>query len=243
MHPSVKTSFISISKKFEGYTTWMYLDVKGYVTTGIGNLIDSVGAAQALPWVHSDGSRASAEEVAEAWQTVKDRQDLALSGGGAFKGLTSIRLTDAGVATLVGNVADNFDRTLAKRWPGYDHWPADAQLALMLIAWAYGPNFKFSGFETAIGKLVPDFTQAKVIADAAFTREVQKGNTGIKPRQVATALAFDNAHAVMKGHGRISKLHYPSKTSVLKIAGAGIATAGVGIGGAVWLYNKYVKKG
>ena len=49
MRESVRRGFIGFSAPFEGRLHYMYLDVKGLVTTGVGNLIDSVGAAQALP--------------------------------------------------------------------------------------------------------------------------------------------------------------------------------------------------
>jgi len=34
----------------------MYVDVKGLVTTGIGNLIDLLSAALELPFHHNDGT-------------------------------------------------------------------------------------------------------------------------------------------------------------------------------------------
>lgn len=65
MYQSVRDYFNTFQTKFEGYLPFMYLDVKNLVTTGMGNLIDPIGAASSLPWVHkSDGSPASPEEIA-----------------------------------------------------------------------------------------------------------------------------------------------------------------------------------
>ena len=36
MHSSVQAIFPEFSKRFEGYVHWMYLDIKGLVTTGVG---------------------------------------------------------------------------------------------------------------------------------------------------------------------------------------------------------------
>jgi len=43
MKPAAKEGFLALTTNLEGYTSFMYLDVKGLVTTGIGNLIDSGG--------------------------------------------------------------------------------------------------------------------------------------------------------------------------------------------------------
>ena len=51
MHPSVKSVFPSFSTKLEGRVPWMYCDVLGLVTIGIGNLIDPEEAALHLPFV------------------------------------------------------------------------------------------------------------------------------------------------------------------------------------------------
>lgn len=237
MHPSVKANFVNIQKKFEGFTNWMYMDEKCLVTTGVGNLIDPLdNRTFSLDW-QVNGRKATHAEIEQAWNTVKSHTELCKKGGGAYKNLTNLRLSNEGVKQLVGRVADSFDKTLAKRFAGWDHWPADGQLGGLLISWAYGPNFKsgFPGFETAANKLVPDFPKMKSIADAAFKREVARGNKGVEPRRIATNLAFDNAHKVMKGKGRITTLHYPKKATW-----ATPTTIGLGIlvaGGAYYLYD------
>src|SRR5580704_1499007 len=52
MYSSVRDIFPNFSKQFEGRVGWMYLDVKGLVTIGVGNLIDPLPAAVGLPFVH-----------------------------------------------------------------------------------------------------------------------------------------------------------------------------------------------
>jgi hypothetical protein len=60
----------------------MYLDIKGLVSIGIGNLIDPINLAMDLPFVHKDDINvaASTDEIETEWQTVKGRQDLAPRG-------------------------------------------------------------------------------------------------------------------------------------------------------------------
>ena len=57
MYASVRSNFISFTTPLEGSIAYMYLDVKEYLTIGIGNLIDPVALALPLPFVHkSEGT-------------------------------------------------------------------------------------------------------------------------------------------------------------------------------------------
>jgi GH24 family phage-related lysozyme (muramidase) len=56
MFSSVQSAFRSFTEQFEGCVSFMYLDVKGLVTVGIGNLVDPVGVAQALPFRFGSGA-------------------------------------------------------------------------------------------------------------------------------------------------------------------------------------------
>src|ERR1700689_2073956 len=84
----------------EGKCAWMYLDLKGLATTGRGNLIDPSGAAMGLPWLRKDNTAATAHEIAAEWLYIKSRQDLAKVGGGAFKDIARLHLSDAAIDTL-----------------------------------------------------------------------------------------------------------------------------------------------
>ena len=143
MKNAVRARFVDWSDDFEGYVDWLYLDALGLVTTGMGNLVDPIGAALGLPFVHPDGTPATREQIATAWHAVKARQDLASHGGGAFKSLTSIRLTPAGVKQVIGQRLDLNDEILAERFPDFASWPADAQLFAHSMAWACGPHFRY----------------------------------------------------------------------------------------------------
>ena len=53
----------------------MYLDVKGLVTVGVGNLMDPVSVAQTLPFrfknkpgISAPGSPATPDQIAQEWQ-------------------------------------------------------------------------------------------------------------------------------------------------------------------------------
>ncbi|MFD0555198.1 hypothetical protein ACFQ0X_43005 [Streptomyces rectiviolaceus] len=96
MHQSVRDYWITFNDPLEGRVNFMYLDVKGYVSTGIGNKIDqterdnssptegertaSLAAASRLRWLVNDANtEATPEEVANEWDTVKSHMELAPS--------------------------------------------------------------------------------------------------------------------------------------------------------------------
>ncbi len=74
MHASVRNMLIPFLKHYEGEINFMYLDVKGFVTIGIGNLIDPVDKALTLPFRHKDRrTLVSKEEIKAEWLQVKSK--------------------------------------------------------------------------------------------------------------------------------------------------------------------------
>jgi len=245
MYPSVAKAFSPFSIKFEGYLPFMYLDIKGYVTTGMGNLVDPIGAALSLPWRRPDASLAAQGEISDAWHAVdaqrccpKGQQQtsgLATKYGQAFGPITTIRLDKAGIDTLIQQRLATNEAFLRKKYPGYDHWPADAQMGIHSMSWAMGPGFNFPQFTKAVNQLRPDFAAAAI---ASHINE--KGNPGIVPRNAANLQLFNNAEAVLKLHADPSKLFYPGPvvgTDYKKI-GLIAAIAGTVIGGAILIWKK-----
>ena len=58
MHASVKNALSNFLKQYEGKVNFMYLDVKGLVTVGIGHLIDPVNMALKLEFGQKGGGPA-----------------------------------------------------------------------------------------------------------------------------------------------------------------------------------------
>ena len=93
---SVLDAWEGFSTPLEGRAHSMYLDVKGLVTTGVGNLIDTPSEAAKLPWIHeSSGAPASRDEIVAAWSALKARQDLSRLHWRYAAALNDLRLTDA----------------------------------------------------------------------------------------------------------------------------------------------------
>jgi GH24 family phage-related lysozyme (muramidase) len=212
MYQSVHDNFITFTTQFEGRVKWMYLDIKGLVSTGIGNLIDPVSLALPLPWVHnSDGASASQTEITNEWNKVKGDQSLAQKGyKAAAPPYTSLHLTDDQINQLVMSKLSQFEATLKKttEFANLDSWPADAQLGLFSMAWAMGPGF---------GPGWPSFRAACAAQDWAGAAKNghmnDTHNPGLRPRNQANVLLFTNAQAVKDQVLDYSVLHWPNAVS------------------------------
>ena len=211
MYPSVLAAFFPFSRQLEGDLKWMYLDILGWVTTGIGNKIDPVGDAVALPWKNQDGSLATTAEVTAAWNAVDaERSDpkgqvqtsgLATHYGGAFGGVTTIRLTSSDVRDLVNEQLAANELTLRHYFPGYDTMPADAQMELHSRSWALGAGFAPS---------FPLFTAAMNAGDyAAAAKVAAYRGVGITKRLAAEQIMLQNAAQVVAQGLDRAVLYYP----------------------------------
>ncbi|HVG20553.1 MAG TPA: hypothetical protein VNI02_16000, partial [Blastocatellia bacterium] len=108
MHPSVKNQFRAFNEPFEGVVEYMYLDIKGLVTVGVGNLIDPVSAALGLPFryknrpdIKNAGQLASRDDIEAEWKLLKGKPELAQKGHRACAPLTRLELDDAAIDTLI----------------------------------------------------------------------------------------------------------------------------------------------
>lgn len=207
MRQSVRDGFVPFTAPLEGVCHHMYLDVKGLVTTAIGNLIDPVGMALPLPWtVKGQDVRASRAEVLAEWQRVKSMQDKRMYGGNhkVFRDSAQLVLTDIGIKQVVMGKLDEMDRYLAARFPAYPEWPADAQLATLSMSWACGPAFDFP-------RLVGALRQQNFLLAVDHCHISEAGNPGIVPRNEANKLAYSNAALVRAVGMDPEVLHYPQK--------------------------------
>lgn len=205
MRSVVRDRFVAFTAAFEGVLPYLYLDNIGLVTTAIGNLVDPIELVLGLPFYRPDGSRATAKEIAAAWRAVKARTDLAKLGGAAFARVTALRLQPDGIDRLVASRLDLNDAHLTRRFgSAYASAPADAQMALLSMAWAAGPNFKYPKLAAAV--------EAWDFGTAAAECELRAAvvNRSLADRNRANRVMFQNA-AIVRARGLDSdKLHWPA---------------------------------
>jgi len=160
MWDSVRDNFMGFSEPLEGQVPFMYQDKLGKVTIGVGNLIDSEGAAVALPGIgvpffHKEPlstplTRVASEgEIRTEWRRIKSDPTLAAGGWRAAESLTDLRLSDEGISKLVSTRVLEMETHLTDghiaEFAGFPSWPADAQLGLLSMSWAMGAAFADGG--------------------------------------------------------------------------------------------------
>lgn len=142
MRATVAAAWPAFIRPYEGVCSWMYLDTKLKVTTGIGFLIDSAEAARELaPWYRADGTVASGVNINAEWLRTKQRTDLAPKGGYAFRPYATLHLLDADIDRALMAKTAQFWARLGQTLPRLEEFPADAQLAVLDEAWQNGPGF------------------------------------------------------------------------------------------------------
>ncbi len=210
MRPAVLAAFWAFTVPLEGSTDGMYCDVLGLVTTGVGNLIDSVSASLALPWrTRVTGLPSTTAEVADEWHAVKN-------GRIPWRpGTRPLYLEPHDIQALVLQRLQQNEAYLARRWANWASWPADAQLGAHSCAWAAGAGWRAPHFDAAAAKL--DFlTIAGPPGDAGANPGCRgeawlndAGNPGLRPRNLANKALFASAAAVVAVGGDREKLHWP----------------------------------
>jgi GH24 family phage-related lysozyme (muramidase) len=173
MRDSVVEIFPKFTAPLEGCVLWPYQDVLGLVTIGYGCLIEPEALAAAVQgWVGSPSLAAIATE----WNKV-NALPKALHFN-RYKDSCSLRLTQDGVDVLLQQRVQLFEGTLRHYFPAWDSFPADAQLAIMAMAWACGAGFpktftNFAGFV-----LKRDWANA-----ARCAKISEQGNPGRSPAE------------------------------------------------------------
>ena len=219
MRPSVRDIWLEFNEPLEARTRWMYLDIRGFVTTAIGLLIDATRTplqepndaeraashqlARRLAWQLPDGSPAGSAEIDEEWDNVTAMMDLAPQGGGTFEDRTSLRIDDDEVDRVVFEKLDEMESVLIGREPFADFadFPADAQPGLLSMSSGMGPNFRFPKFQA----FVTDGDWAGAATECRFNPD--KGT--IKTRNDRNQQLFRNAAAVMADESDPDVLVWP----------------------------------
>lgn len=169
MHDMVRDAWMRFNLPLEGKVSWMYLDVKGYLSTGIGNKIDetvaelsppsaaerasSLNLANQIEWTDKvSGEVASEDQVASDWDAVKARLDLAPQGHLAYEDIAQLRVSDEEISRLVADKAAEMEGVLTGRpeFADFGTWPASAQIATLSMCWGMGPMFHFPSFQALV---------------------------------------------------------------------------------------------
>jgi GH24 family phage-related lysozyme (muramidase) len=142
-------------RKYEGVVNFMYLDVVGLVTTGVGFLLADAAAAGPLDFTLRDtGAPATDDEKRADWEAVHARPKAELAA--SYRPFTLLDLSDAAIDSELIRRIDGFARNLQSRFPQFGEFPDTAQIGLLDMVYSLGPGGLFRGFPrfcTAVDRL------------------------------------------------------------------------------------------
>jgi hypothetical protein len=231
MHQSVKDRFLSFTESFEGGTSHgiriMFLDAYNRVGTAAGIDLDmnaagyshdaAVAEREGMPkalrliWkfkagLPKAGQIAGKDDVIAEWRNIKKQKPN--HWWEYYQQFTSLEATDDSLRSEVQKKLES-NETFLKASPYYkdlDNWPADAQLALMSMAWS-GPalvRYQFPQF----GR----YCQAMDFSHAAEQCRIS-GPGSLARRNAANSQLFRNAAAILEAGTSYgfekSRLYYP----------------------------------
>jgi GH24 family phage-related lysozyme (muramidase) len=123
-------------KEFEGCVPWMYRDIAGKVTVGVGLMLPNEAAACELPFVMAAGP-ANLEQIAAEF----DRVDALAEGKppAFYKSATSPELPQRFIDAKLASTLAEYEATLRLKFPIYDKLPDVVKMALLDMAYNLGP--------------------------------------------------------------------------------------------------------
>jgi GH24 family phage-related lysozyme (muramidase) len=138
-HPEdsvVDTYVAGICQRFEGVVPHFYLDTRGLVTIGTGNMVPDVAAALKLPLRTPGGEPATAAQISSEFLRVR-----AMTHGHMpqfYQTATSPLLGSADNAALLRSRCVAFESQLTGNFAGYWLYPVDARIALLDMVYNLG---------------------------------------------------------------------------------------------------------
>jgi len=222
MHATVAAfarKFLSLD---EGEVREMYIDNRGLVTTGVGNLLQTPAEANQYEWEKTGGGRAAPQEVAAEYERVRSADtkakipNWAVMGGGNFiraargLGIVTLQLTSESYSRIFSDKLSGLEATM-KGTPGFEEfetYPADAQLGVLSLIWLNGAgaaNWGPQKEDLRLHKTWPNFTNAckrRAWAEIADRKHYKSKNMGAV-RDRLTEQVFRNAQLVEDQLGAI----------------------------------------
>jgi hypothetical protein len=213
--------WLGLNENKEGRTPFMYEDIKGYMTTGVGNILP-LQLALTLPWRHKDGALAHKMEIEREYNRLK-ALPLEKAGGFAYEKHATLFLDEKALDGLVWNKLQSVNHQLKLRIRDLDQWPLDAEVGLTSMAWAMGEGRIFDGtFPKFVAHIkAQNFAQyelrngkMELVGGAAKEcKMIDSDNPGVAPRNVMNKVLFKNAAEVIRRGLDKDVLYYPQDLS------------------------------
>jgi len=154
--PTTPDGFRKAIRENEGVVSYMYRDTKGFVTVGIGFLIEDTKAGtltaegKAMPFVkRAGGEKPTVEDIQADFDAVKKRPAGPGIEANSFRIYTKLDLPDAEIKKRFDEKLDGFWTQLQSEFPEFDTYPMPVQYALLDMVFNLGRG----GEKTEKGKV------------------------------------------------------------------------------------------
>ena len=134
---------------FEGIVPWMYLDTRGYVTVGVGEMLATATRAQSLSFVDGSGQPASPDAILTEYTRVSALPPARLAG--FYRAPSSPTLPHPAIDALLMQHLTFFDTQLSQQFSNYAAFPDPAKLGLLDMIYNLGVTGLFRGYPTFMG--------------------------------------------------------------------------------------------
>lgn len=152
-------SALSMLKQYEGNIPYMYLDSRGYVTVGVGFLLDSANAAtnytfylnvaavtQPSPVVLSVPQKATADQIKGEWTKIKGQATPHLAN--FYEKFTTMKMLQGDIDAALTTKINSFEGSARQIFSDWDSFASSAQLALLDMIYNLG---SLSAFPKLVG--------------------------------------------------------------------------------------------
>jgi GH24 family phage-related lysozyme (muramidase) len=134
---------------FEGTVPWMYLDTKGFVTVGVGEMLANAAKAETLAFLNPGGQPSTQDAILAEFHRVSSLVPAKVAG--FYRSPASPVLPHAAIDTLLMNHLNFFDGQLSGRFAAYANFPDPAKLSLLDMIYNLGVTGLFKGFPHFMG--------------------------------------------------------------------------------------------
>jgi GH24 family phage-related lysozyme (muramidase) len=129
---------------FEGIVPWMYLDTRGFVTVGVGEMLATPDRAQSLGFLDEKAQPTTPEAILTEYHRVTALPHGRLAG--FYRSPTSPTLPHPAIDALLMQHLDFFDGQLSQHFPNYPGFPDPVKLGLLDMVFNLGVTGLLHGY-------------------------------------------------------------------------------------------------
>ncbi len=178
--------FIKHLEEFEGRTNFLYSDIIGRPTVGVGCSVLSPGVAESLNW---SGGIDSVAVAASQWLAVKHSTPGLMAA--AYAHLTTLRLPDVEIDRLRDYRIKTTESDVIRAIRGVSDFPMPVRCAILDLAWNIGTGHLHSQYFGPASKFGPALYRGdwQTAAAESARRGVQPARNGYVRDLIMSALA------------------------------------------------------